>query len=317
MNEKELLQKRICDFELKVPLEIKECFQQVLRELKEFGINHKGSLFISDEWFVAESSQKIAIPFYLCDLRLKALEKKIMGRVEGNSRKEILMLIRHEYAHVLDNASYLKKSKRRQRLFGLSSQRYPNSYLIKENINTTEYVKHFDDVYASSHPEEDWAETIAVLLNKNIPWKRKYKKTKAFDKLSLAEELITNLDCDNKRKDIGAVDHYKDNEMTLNDFYEMRLSRLAKINIKFPIKTKKTNIRSVLAKEKKSIIASVSRNLRVESEYVNRIVENTALTMKKSIYSSLSEHETKKYILNSFLKKGRTYFQKEGRRITM
>ncbi len=182
LSDKELLQNRLCD----LPLELSNIpfsneLKQLGQELKSKGIDFSPRVWIAEDWYSPDGSAGFAIPLYLCHERLTKLQKKHVGFIEGQTRNEFLKLIRHETAHALDNAFYLRKNKKRQALFGLTSTPYPLSYDF--NPNSIDYVIHLKDHYAQAHPDEDWAETFSVWLNPKSNWKNKYKNWKiALDK---------------------------------------------------------------------------------------------------------------------------------------
>ena len=51
-----------------------------------------------------------------------------MLEVEGGTPEWCMRILRHETGHAIDNAYRLRRRRRRQQLFGLSSQPYPEYY---------------------------------------------------------------------------------------------------------------------------------------------------------------------------------------------
>ncbi|HMA81156.1 MAG TPA: hypothetical protein VKR81_09710, partial [Candidatus Binatia bacterium] len=55
------------------------------------------------------------------------------------------------------------------------------------------FVRHLDGYYAQSHPEEDFAETVAIWLTPHLDWRRQYRGWKALTKLEYVDELMRKL----------------------------------------------------------------------------------------------------------------------------
>ena len=83
-----------------------------------------------------------------------------------------MRILRHETGHAIENAYRLRRRRRRQQLFGKTSQPYPQHYAPKPY--SKRYVLHLEAYYAQSHPDEDFAETFAVWLTPNSSWRRRY-----------------------------------------------------------------------------------------------------------------------------------------------
>lgn len=194
-------------------------------ELRRRGINWTPHLWASEEWFSPDGVPGFAFPFTLLDPRLIKLEKKHVGFLEGSSEKELVKLLRHECAHALDNAFHLRKNKKRQALFGLSSRPYPTFYV--PDLNSKDYVKHLPQGYAQAHPEEDWAETFAVWLTPKYQWKEKYKTWPAMEKLLLVDEIIKK-SClgESKVSNSDTPLHFRDDNRTLKQYFNWRKQSL-------------------------------------------------------------------------------------------
>jgi hypothetical protein len=131
------------------------------------------------------------LPFYLAHPRLKHLEKRAMGRVEGGTARERMQLLRHEAGHAIDTAYRLHRRARWRELFGSWSAHYPSSY--KPQPISRWHVLHLPHWYAQSHPAEDFAETFAVWLAPGSRWKRRYLGWPALAKLEYVGELAREI----------------------------------------------------------------------------------------------------------------------------
>ena len=130
ISEEELLATRICDFEFDLKSsKLSRGINDIYFELNSKLINFLPHIWISNDWFSPDGVAGFAIPFYLLLPHLISLEKKHIGFVEGETTHSFKKLLRHETAHALDNAFHLRKNKKRQTLFGLTSKPYPKSYL--------------------------------------------------------------------------------------------------------------------------------------------------------------------------------------------
>ncbi len=187
-----LLQKRICELPLKLETSpLQACVNQLYRELQRKGLRFfRPEVYLGDEWFSPSGVPAISIPFYLAHPKLMALEKRTMGMVEGDTRKEFMQLLRHEAGHSFEHAYSIKKGREWQALFGNPSRKYtPSLYEIEEH--STDFVSNLRDCYAQAHPDEDFAETFAVWLNPAVDWKREYRSWPgAYAKLQFIEGLV-------------------------------------------------------------------------------------------------------------------------------
>ena len=84
--------------------------------------------WLSDEWYSPDGVPGIAIPFYLAHPRLAELERSQMREVEGGTPEWCMRILRHEAGHAIENAYRLRRRRRRQQLFGKTSQPYPQHY---------------------------------------------------------------------------------------------------------------------------------------------------------------------------------------------
>ena len=190
MSDDELLQMRICDLKLKIAgSELESRIEEFYAELAVKGISFKPLCYLGDEWFCPDGCATIAIPFYLAHPRLKKLEDKIMMEVEGGTESWCMRLLRHEMGHVLNHAYLLEKDKRWQKMFGPPSLEYSESFRARPY--SRRFVRHLDGYYAQSHPEEDFAETVAIWLTPELDWKRQYKGWTALKKIEFVEELMS------------------------------------------------------------------------------------------------------------------------------
>jgi hypothetical protein len=191
-TDEQLLQMRICDLGLKIPgTELESRIEAFYRELDEKEIAFKPVCYLGDEWFCPDGASTIAIPFYLAHPRLKRLEERMILEVEGGTEAWCMRLLRHEMGHVVNHAYLLEKEPVWQKVFGPPSLDYSEGFRARPY--SKRFVRHLDGWYAQSHPEEDFAETVAIWLTPGLDWRRQYRKWKALDKLQYVDELMKKL----------------------------------------------------------------------------------------------------------------------------
>jgi hypothetical protein len=188
----ELLNLRMCDLKLGIPgTYLEDCIAQLYLELDASGLNFQPPCYLGDEWFSPDNSPSISIPFYLAHPKLKHLEKKIMLEIEGDTEKECMKLLRHEAGHALCHAFRLPRRRLWQSVFGSPSEEFDDFYHYQPYSRS--YVRHLENWYAQSHPEEDFAETFAVWLTPELDWKKQYQGWPAAKKLNYVDKLIQDL----------------------------------------------------------------------------------------------------------------------------
>lgn len=165
--------------------------KQVKEELKARGLTPFFHVWVAEDWFSPDGCPGIAVPYYLFHPSLIRLQKAYGLEVEGATKAKALKLIRHEVGHAIENAWRLRRRKKRQQLFGLSTTPYPTVYKPSPSAN---YVNHLGHDYAQSHPDEDWAETFAVWLSQSKQaWRRRYAGTAALEKLEYCHSVMNEI----------------------------------------------------------------------------------------------------------------------------
>ncbi|MFH1723597.1 MAG: putative zinc-binding metallopeptidase [Elusimicrobiota bacterium] len=192
ISDEELLRKRICDLPLSIEgTELEERIQTVYGELEARGILFRPEVYLGDEWFSPEGDPVISIPFYLAHPRLIRLQRSRVLEAEGETRAWFLQLLRHEMGHALMHAYGLHRSRGYRKVFGKSSQPYPEK--VRTRPYSRKYVRHLEDWYAQSHPDEDFSETFAVWLTPDIDWHEQYAGWGALKKLELVDRMMSGI----------------------------------------------------------------------------------------------------------------------------
>ena len=229
-DDRELLGLRLCDLAEDVSIagsRLEERIEQLARDLERCGIGMLPHFWLSDDWFTPDGIAGMAIPFYMAHPRLARLEESQMLEVEGGTPEWCMKILRHEAGHAIDNAYKLRRFRRRQQLFGASSQPYPDSYAPRPHSRN--HVLHLESWYAQSHPDEDFAETFAVWLTPRSAWRRGYADWPALRKLEYVDELM--FDCVAGRRPLVTsrreIDPLRRLRPTLGEHYADKRKRYA------------------------------------------------------------------------------------------
>ena len=225
LSDDQLLKLRFCDLKLRIQgTELAGAIERLYRELSMRGIRFRPHCWLAQEWFSPDGIPGIAIPFYLAHKRLISLERRFMREVEGGNRNWLMRILRHEAGHCIDTAYRLRRLKSWRAAFGPASLPYPDTY--RPRPGSRRFVQHLGAWYAQAHPTEDFAETFAVWLKPNSPWRREYVGWPAYAKLQYIDQLA---------QDIGALKPAIANRSTIEDVthetgtlrehYEQKLAR--------------------------------------------------------------------------------------------
>ncbi len=229
LSEAELLASRLSDLDLDLDAsDLGPLRDQLHRDLAARGLSFRPRCYLSTEWFVEQGETAIAMPFWLAHPRLVRLERRMVIDVEGGTADAAMRILRHEAGHAADYAYGLVRAKGRGELFGRSSTPYPDHYTPRPHSHS--FVRHLDNWYAQSHPDEDFAETFAVLLTP-ADWRTRYRTWKgALKKLEWMDALFQRL---TKKEPVlreSFTHSIETDTRTLAEFYAARLQELAEEN---------------------------------------------------------------------------------------
>lgn len=192
LPDEELLELRPCDLGLTIKRSpVARPLARLYREMERRGLKFRPHYWIAMEWFSPDGVPGIAIPFYLLHPRLKRLERRFMGEVEGGNADSLMKILRHEAGHAVDSAYRLRRRKAWRETFGPASKKYPRYY--RPRPGSKRFVQHLDSWYAQSHPTEDFAESFAVWLKPGSAWRRQYAGWPALRKLEYVEQTMETL----------------------------------------------------------------------------------------------------------------------------
>jgi hypothetical protein len=225
LTDEQLLSLRFCDLNLKIAgTELQEAIDRLYRELAMRGIRFRPHCWLAEEWFSPDGTPGIAIPFYLAHRRLMNIERRFMREVEGGNRNWLMRILRHEAGHAIDSAFRLRRRRRWREVFGPASLPYPDTY--RPRPGSRRFVQHLGAWYAQAHPTEDFAETFAVWLKPNSPWRREYVGWPAFAKLEFIDRLTADIGA---AKPLvtgrGTIEDIAAETRTLREHYHAKLAR--------------------------------------------------------------------------------------------
>jgi iron/manganese superoxide dismutase-like protein len=196
-----LMQTRIKDLDLKIEGVLAECIAEVEGELTMRGITWRPqwylgtSGFVDGEFWAADRGNSINIPWYLANDRVW---KNVNEPKVRYTKEDVMRVLRHECAHALGYAFELWKRDDWQAIFGDFTLPYKDSF--EPDPTSTAYVKYLHETgpgpnvhYAQKHPDEDWAETVAVWMDPALDWRARYPAgTGARTKLDFVQWLLVD-----------------------------------------------------------------------------------------------------------------------------
>lgn len=233
LDDERLLKLRFCDLRLRVAGSLVEPeVNKLYGELERRGIGFKPHVWLSEEWFSPDGTPGIAIAFFVAHPRLRQLERRMMGDVDGGDSFWRLRLLRHEAGHAIDTAYRLRRRADWRRVFGPASARYPGTYMPEPS--SRRHVLHVGHWYAQSHPTEDFAETFAVWLQPKARWRREYVEWPALAKLEFVNNLMDEIGSAAPRvRNRGVIEPLAQNDMTLGEHYRRKLARYDRIERRY------------------------------------------------------------------------------------
>jgi hypothetical protein len=198
--------------------------ERLYAELERRGLRFRPHVWLSTEWFSPDGIPGFAIPFYLAHPRLRRLERRMMGEVEGGARRWRLRILRHETGHAIDNAYGLRRRADFRRVFGRASAPYPDDYSPRPSSDR--HVLHLGHWYAQSHPVEDFAETFAVWMQPKACWRRDYAGWPAISKLEYVDALMDEIATSRpKHCDRSVIEPLRQVDDTLAEYYWLKRKR--------------------------------------------------------------------------------------------
>jgi hypothetical protein len=184
----QLLNTKVSELELRPADTLRDCLIKLRHELKANHIEFYPHFYFGQEpWGCIDRTGSVEIPFYLANNDLRRIAER---HHIAYSKKEIMMVLRHETGHAINYAYKLWIGDHWKKLFGKFRKPYPRFYHFssssKDFVRYLHYIGH--PHYAQRHPDEDFAETFAVWLDPSSKWKWNYRSWPgALEKLRYVE----------------------------------------------------------------------------------------------------------------------------------
>ena len=222
LEDEALLGVRLCDLRLRLEDSLAwPALERLYAELERRGLRFRPHAWLAEEWFSPDGVPGMAIPFFVAHPRLRELERRHMGEVEGGSQRWLIRILRHEAGHAIDAAYGLRRRADWRAVFGPASQPYPHDY--RPRPSSRNHVLHLGHWYAQSHPTEDFAETFAVWLQPRARWRRDYADWPALKKLEYVDRLMAGIAGRRAtNRDRSAVEPLAGNTRTLGAHYRRK-----------------------------------------------------------------------------------------------
>ncbi len=230
-SDERLLEMRMKDLGLRIPGTLVEKIIAALeKELDSRGIAFRPHCYLGDEWFSPDEVPAISIPFYLAHPRLMKLENTMMLEIEGGEgpspQKDAMRFLRHECGHALVHSHLLHRRRDWVRTFGSPKMEFKDYYRYQPYSRN--YVRHLENWYAQSHPEEDFCETFAVWMDPEINWKARYRGWPVLRKLEYVDTLVKKLaGMEPKVTEIETPANVRTSKKRLTTHYAQRLKLYA------------------------------------------------------------------------------------------
>ena len=196
--------------------------ERLYAELARRGVRSKPHFWFSTDWFSPDGVPGIAVPFFTGHPRLRRLERRMVGDVDGGNRTCRMRILRHEAGHALDTAYGLRRRADWRRVFGHASKPYVSNYSVRPR--SRRYVVHLGHWYAQSHPTEDFAETFAVWLQPRARWRADYAGWAALEKLEFVDALMQELAASKPHiRNRAIISPLAQNNRTLGEHYRRKV----------------------------------------------------------------------------------------------
>ncbi|MFK8136728.1 MAG: hypothetical protein AB8E15_00060 [Bdellovibrionales bacterium] len=265
-----LKDKKVCDFQMD-PMQSELGAELLLfkENLSFMGLPSEIEFRFAEDWYYVQGTSIICIPFYFQTRILQALVTTYDPTIEGLLPSERKNLLLHEYGHFLDYLWASKKKYIRKKLFG-SQKTYPKSYIPLKDKKS--FVRNLGRQYSQSHPDEDFAETMAAAIK--IVFEGDFYDYQlddiAISKLNFCIELLLN----SSQNEIESV-YELDRNLLENQKFSLAsfLQKLSTENTFLPVlrdKPKKNQNLSILFSQWKRI---GSLNHRIQKEEIRLSIQ--------------------------------------------
>ena len=221
----QLLTRKIGELDLRPDDRLRECLIQVRRELKHNHVSFFPHFYFGEEpWGCIDRTGSVEIPFYLANTAIRRVAERYYV---SYSKRELMMLLRHETGHAINYAYKLWVRQDWKHLFGNFHKPYRHFYQF--SANSKNHVLHLHHIgnphYAQKHPDEDFAESFAVWLDPASKWKWNYRTwSGALEKLRFMDRLFRRERIAERRPLKVRFDEtrsYRNLDLTVAEYFEI------------------------------------------------------------------------------------------------
>ena len=189
----ELLSTPVRDLGLRLPgTLLGRCIDRTLEEVRAFGIALEPYFYLSDGYGCVQGTVNIGLGFWDTDPLLRDIYADKVGR--RRDELDIVLLLKHEVGHAFCYGHKLHQLPEFRRAFGIRGHffaTYPDDNRYRYDPYSIDHVNPDGDHYAQKHPDDDFAETFATVLDRTGAWKERYRgRLGALRKIAFAGRLV-------------------------------------------------------------------------------------------------------------------------------
>ena len=189
----EYLNSRVCDLDLRINGNLLgQAVQRAREEIREFGVGLDVNFYLSDGYGCVENTVNIGLGFWDADENLREIRRDLVGRIRDQS--DLLLLLKHEVGHAFGYAHRLYELDEFRKVFHIRGDffaSYPPHDRYSFDPYSADYVNPDNDHYAQKHPDDDFAETFATVIDPKEGWRERYKgRAGALKKIAFVLRII-------------------------------------------------------------------------------------------------------------------------------
>lgn len=172
-----------------------KCLKRFREELEREKLALRPYFYLGNEYGCVEGTGNVSLGFWDTDEDLRALNHE--GRGFIYDERELMALLRHEMGHAFCYSYKLYRDRDFRRLFEVEGHffnTYPSGSRFRKWPWSRDFVNPNGDHYAQKHPDDDFAETFAVWMDRSEGWRARYRhKPGAIRKLKYVDETVRKL----------------------------------------------------------------------------------------------------------------------------
>jgi hypothetical protein len=151
------------------------CITQTMKDVAHFGLTLNPTFYLSDGYGCVEGTTNIGVGFWDASPDLREIRRDATDQLRDEA--DLVLLLKHEVGHAFCYAYKLYRLKEFRQLFHVEGnyfRTYPEGNHYKHDPFSGDFVNPDYDHYAQKHPDDDFAETFAVLVDPQGQWRTRY-----------------------------------------------------------------------------------------------------------------------------------------------